>query len=430
MRTIILIISLLITQFAIAIPTIQHWQTSNGTKVYFVPAPNLPMVNIEIVFDAGSARDNDKPGLAKLTNGLLNEGAAGYSADQIAEKFDNLGAEFANSVNRDMAKVTLRSLVEPELLQPALEMLALVLTKPDFAPKSLERVRQQMLTALKYKQQSPSDIAEKEFYSAVFGEHPYANLPSGNIDSVTVLTREDLQKFHQQYYVANNALISIVGALDRKAAENLANTIAKLPNGSIPASIPEVALLTKAKTIHIEHPATQTKVLIGQPGLKRGDADYFALYVGNYILGGGGLISRLSEEVREKRGLAYSAYSYFMPQRVLGAFIAGLGTRNDQATQAIEIVENTMRDFITNGPTEIELKEAKQGITGRFPLRIKSNKDIVSYLSMLGFYNLPLNYLHNFNANIETVTLPMIKDAFQRRLQVDKLITVTVGGKS
>ncbi len=430
MRTIILIISLLITQFAIAIPTIQHWQTSNGTKVYFVPAPDLPMVNIEIVFDAGSARDNDKPGLAKLTNGLLNEGAAGYSADQIAEEFDNLGAEFANSVNRDMAKVTLRSLVEPELLQPTLEMLALVLTKPDFAAKSLERVRQQILTALKYKQQSPSDIAEKEFYSAVFGKHPYANLPSGNIDSVTVLTREDLQKFHQQYYVANNALISIVGALDRKAAENLANTIAKLPNGSIPASIPEVALLTKAKTIHIEHPATQTKVLIGQPGLKRGDADYFALYVGNYILGGGGLISRLSEEVREKRGLAYSAYSYFMPQRVLGAFIAGLGTRNDQATQAIEIVENTMRDFITNGPTETELKEAKQGITGRFPLRIKSNKDIVSYLSMLGFYNLPLDYLHNFNANIEAITLPMITDAFQRRLQVDKLITVTVGGKS
>ncbi len=429
MRIIILITSLLIAQFAIAIPTIQHWQTANGIKVYFVPAPDLPMVNVEVVFDAGSARDGAKSGLAKLVNGLLNEGSAGYSADQIAEKFDNLGAEFTNKVDRDMAKVTLRSLIEPELLQPALEMVALLLTKPDFAPKSLERVRQQLLTSLKYKQQSPRDIADKEFYGAVFGEHPYASSPDGTIDSVIALTREDLQKFHQQYYVANNALISIVGALDRKAAENLANTLAKLPIGTIPAALPEVALLTEAKTIHIEYPATQTKVLIGQPGLQRGDADYFALYMGNYILGGGGLVSRLSEEVREKRGLAYSAYSYFMPQRVLGAFIAGLGTRNDQTAQAIQIVQTTMRDFIINGPTETELKEAKQGITGRFPLRIKSNKSIVGYLSMLGFYNLPLDYLHTFNANIEAVTLPMIKDAFQRRLQVDKLVTVTVGGK-
>ncbi|MBE9561343.1 MAG: insulinase family protein, partial [Proteobacteria bacterium] len=279
------------------------------------------------------------------------------------------------------------------------------------------------------KQQSPSDIVDKEFYSAVFGQHPYATMPIGTIESVTALTREDLQQFHKQYYIANNMLISIVGDLDKKAAEKLANTIAKLPTGTVPSDIPEVVLLTEAKTVHIKYPATQTKILIGQPGLKRGDKDYFSLYLGNYILGGSGLVSRLSDEVREKRGLAYSAYSYFMPQRVLGAFIAGLGTRNDQVTEAIKIVQKTMRDFIKNGPTETELKEAKQGITGRFPLRIKSNKNIVGYLSMLGFYNLPLDYLHNFNANIEAITLPMIKDAFQRRLNVDKLVTVTVGGE-
>ncbi|MDM8567197.1 pitrilysin family protein [Candidatus Halobeggiatoa sp. HSG11] len=429
MKIVILTIGLLMAQFVLAIPTIQHWQTANGTKVYFVPAPDLPMVNIEVVFDAGSARDGSKPGLAKLTNGLFNEGAGGYSADQIAEKFDNLGAEFSNSVSRDMAKVKLRSLTEPKLLQPALEMLALLLTKPDFESKSLERVRQQMLTSLKYKQQSPDDIVDKEFYEAVFGKHPYATLPAGTIESVTALTREDLQQFHKQYYIANNALISIVGALDRKAAENLANTIAKLPSGEVPTTIPPVTLLTEAKTVHVKYPATQTKILIGQPGLKRGDKDYFSLYLGNYILGGAGLVSRLSEEVREKRGLAYSAYSYFMPQRVLGAFIAGLGTRNDQAAQAIELVQKTMRDFIKNGPTETELKEAKQGITGRFPLRIKSNRDIVGYLSMLGFYNLSLDYLHTFNANIEAVTLPMIQDAFQRRIDVNKLVTVTVGGE-
>jgi zinc protease len=426
----LLVFSVLFVGTVNAIPDIQHWLTDNGARVYFVEAPELAMVDIEVSFDAGSARDGDKPGIAMLTNGLLNEGADGYSADQIAEHFDNLGAELNHSADRDMATVSLRSLTEAQLLQPALDMLTRVIAKPDFESTSLERIRQQQLTYLKYQQQSPDSIAEKAFYQAIYGEHPYANLPDGTSESVAALTRDQIIAFHSRYYVAKNAQVAIVGALDRKAAEKLANTVvSQLAIGEVAPALPAVSLLSEAKSQHIEHPSTQTHILIGQPGTKRGDPDHFTLYVGNYILGGSGLVSRLGKEVRGKRGLVYSTYSYFVPQKVAGPFILSLETRNEQAEQALQVVQTLLHDFVEKGPSEKELKEAKQGITGKFPLRIKSNSSVIGYLSMLGFYRLPLDYLHTFNNNVEAVTLEMIRDAFKRQLNLDKLVTVTVGGK-
>lgn len=420
----------LLCRTAFAMPPIQHWQTNNGVPVYFVPAPDLPMVDVEVVFDAGSARDGDKPGIAALTNGLLSEGAGGYSADQIAETFDNLGAEIGISAGRDMATVSLRSLTESQLLQPALKMLALLLVQPDFDEAPLERVRQQTLVGLKYQQQSPSAIADETFYRAIYGTHPYATPSDGTPESVVALSRDDIRAFHARYYVAKNAMVAIVGALDRKSAEELTNQlVGELPSGEVPPTLPSVAALSKAQTIHIEHPSTQTHILMGQPGMARGDSDYFSLYVGNYILGGSGLVSLLAEEVREKRGLAYSVYSYFSPWRVAGPFLASLETRNDQTAQALKVMQDVLRDFIEKGPTADQLKTAKLGITGRFPLRIAENSDIIGYLSLIGFYGLPLDYLLNFNKNVEAVTLEMIKDAFKRRLHLDKFVTVTVGEK-
>ncbi|HEW98148.1 MAG: insulinase family protein [Candidatus Parabeggiatoa sp. nov. 3] len=409
-------------------PTIQHWQTDSGTRVYFVPAPDLPMVDIEIVFDAGSARDGKQSGLAMLTNDLLSEGAAGHSADEIAEHFDNLGAELSNSVDSDMASVSLRSLSEPALLQPAVNMLALLLAKPDFEATAFERLRQQTLIGLKYQEQQPSSLARKAFYQSAFGKHPYASLSDGTAKTVSALTRDDLKAFHGRYYVAKNALISIVGALERTAAETLAKTIIEqLSPGETPLALPPVIELEQALTQHIEHPSTQTHILIGQPGVARGDPDYFNLYVGNYILGGSGLVSRLSERIREQRGLAYSTYSYFSPRRVAGPFIASVKTRQDQATEAMTLLKQTLAEFIKQGPSAAELKKAKQGITGSFPLRIKSNSNIIGYLSMLGYYRLPLDYLHTFNQNVEGVTVDKIRKAFQQRIHPDKLVTITVG---
>jgi len=426
-RIALLLLSL--PQSVFAIPTIQHWETNNGAQVYYVPAPDLPMVDIKIVFDAGSARDGNKSGLATLTNGLLSEGAGGHSADQIAEHFDNLGAEISNSVDRDMATFSLRSLTESELLEPALEMLSVLLANPDFEQIPFERVQQQMLANLQYQQQSPDDIATIAFYKAIYGTHPYANLPSGTTASVVKLTREDIKAFHDRYYVAKNALVAIVGAVDRQAAEALANQLINhLPTGEAASSLPPVASLKLAKRVNINHPSTQTHILMGQPGMARGDIDYFTLYLGNYLLGGSGLVSLLSEEVREKRGLAYSTYSYFSPQRVAGPFITSLKTRNEKVAQALKILESTIRYFIETGPSEAALKKAKQGITGSFPLRIKNNSAIIGYLAVIGFYQLPLDYLNQFNKRIEAVTLEMIKDAFKRRLHPDQFVTISVGG--
>ncbi len=412
-----------------ASPNIQHWETSNGARVFFVAAPELPMVDVQVVFDGGAARDGDKNGVALLTNGLLSEGAADLNADQIAEQFDALGARFGNSSERDMAIVTLRSLSESDVLQPVISLLNKILTKPTFPADAFERERNRMLLAIEQRKQSPGDLAEEAFYHAVFDHHPYANLPEGSESSVKALSVADLKSFYQTYYVAKNAVIAIVGNLDKPQAEQLANAVvAGLPSGQRAPGLPAVHSLDAEKDIHIEHPSTQTHILVGTPGMARGDADYFDLYVGNHILGGNGLVSRLSQEVRENRGLSYSTYSYFLPMRKQGPFILGLQTKNETAQEALKVLKDELRKFVDQGPTAEELEASKKNITGGFPLRISSNSKIVGYVAMIGFYGLPLDYLDQFNAKIEAVTVDSIKSAFQRRVNPDKMATVLVGG--
>jgi zinc protease len=243
------------------------------------------------------------------------------------------------------------------------------------------------------------------------------------------LSREDIQQFHKRYYVASNAVIAIVGAVTRQEAETLAQqVIGKLPAGKEAPPLPAVTSLSASRLEQIGFPSQQTHILIGQPGIKRGDPDYFPLYVGNHILGGGGLVSRLSEEIREKRGLSYSTYSYFSPMRMAGPYILGLQTRNDQTAEAHRLMQKVLSEFVAHGPTAEELDAARKNITGGFPLRIASNSKIASYIAMIGFYGLPLDYLDRFNERVEAVTLEQIRDAFQRRVAPDKMLTVIVGG--
>ena len=407
---------------------IQHWNTTNGARVYFVAAPELPMVDIEVIFDAGAARDGDKPGTALLTNGLLSEGAGKLNANQISERFDELGARFGNQSERDMAILTLRSMSDDKVLTPALDLFTTVLTQPKFPNNAFKRERKRLLVALEQRKQSPGDLAEQAFYKAVYGSHPYSIMPSGNEKSVKSLTIKDLKAFYQRYYVASNIVIAIVGDIDRQKAEQMANTMASpLPKGSPADPLPKVEPLTEAKLIKIQHPSTQTNILMGQPGVKRDDPDYFALYVGNHSLGGSGLVARLSDEIREKRGLAYSIYSYFFPMRELGPFQVGLQTRTNHAQQALKLTVETIKKFVADGPTEQELISSKKNITGGFPLRIASNSSILGYIGMIGFYSLPLDYLDTFNNKVEAVTTAEIRDAFKRRIEPDKMATILVG---
>ena len=412
-----------------AMAPIEHWQTSNGARVYFVPAPELPMIDVQIVFNAGAARDGEQPGLAQLTHTLLDKGAGGLSADEIAQRLEGVGARIGGDSLRDMATLSLRSLNDGKYLQPALDLFATLLADPDFNPADLKRERERMLVALQYAQQKPGEVAERAFYAALYGEHPYASPPDGTVESLNAIDREALQRFHERFYVARNAVVAIVGALDRGAAERLADTLVKqLPAGAPAPALPEVPDLQAAREQRIEHPSSQTHIQVGQPGIHRTDPDYFALYVGNYILGGGGLVSRLSNEIREKRGLAYSAYSYFLPMAKEGPFELGLQTRNDQATEALQVLRDTLEAFVAKGPTAAELDAAKKHITGGHALRIDSNRKILEYLAVIGFYNLPLDYLETFNARIEAVSLEQVRGALQRRIQPDRMLTVLVGG--
>jgi len=423
--------SLLLASPARAIPPIEHWLTDNGLRVYYVHAPELPMVDLNITFAAGSARDDGHSGVAHMTSTLLDTGAAGLSADELSSRIDALGAELGTGSARDMAWVTLRSLSDTEHLQPALAILGDVLGAPDFNKQDFLRERERTLVALRTEKQSPSSVAEHAHYAALYHDHPYALREIGTEAGIKALSLDDIRAFHDRYYVARNAVLAIVGDVDREAAEKLADQLAaRLPKGSRADHLPAVKPLEKASVERIYHPSAQTHVRMGAPGIHRGDPDYFPLYVGNYVLGGSGLVSRLNEEIREKRGLSYSVSSYFNPMEQDGPYLLSLQTRNDQADAALALMRETLQKFVDEGPTEEELVEAKKNITGGFPLLIDSNSKILSYLVMIGFYGLPLDYLDTFNDRVEAVTRAQVIDAFRRRVSPDTMATVIVGGES
>ena len=423
------VLGLIAAGAAKANPKIEHWTTANGARVYFVASPELPIVDIRVVFDAGSARDGAHSGLAQLTNGLLDQGAGDLNADQIAERLDGVGANLDTSSYRDMAIVSLRSLTDPKLLDPALDVMTLVLNKPSFPEDAFKLAQKRTLIALRGQKESPGAIAEKAFFAAIYGDHPYASPPLGTEETVATLTRRDAMDFHRRYYTGRNAVVAIVGAVDRNAAEKLAErVVGKLPSGEAAPPLPSAKPLAAARVEQVPYPSAQTHILMGQPGISRGDPDYFPLVLGNHILGGSGLVSRIAEEVREKRGLAYSAYSYFSPMHVAGPFTAGLQTRNEKADAALKVLRDTLGEFIAKGPTADELSAAKKNITGGFALNLDSNAKIVDNLASIGFYKLPLDYLDTYNQHIEAVTADQIRDAFQRRVHPRDMATVMVGG--
>lgn len=427
----LLITLLSVTSFASAGPDIQHWQTSNGARVFYVHAPELPIIDLQVVFDAGSARDGKKEGLAALTSSLLDEGTGKRNADAVAERFEGVGAQFAASSLRDMAIMSLRTLTEKNALDTSLDMFANIMVKPSFPEKSFERNRKAMLVGLQVARQRPGDIANKTFFRNLYQQHPYAIDGAGTEASLMAMQRKDVVDFHKRYYVANNAVIAIVGAVSKQQAKAVAERITNgLAAGKKAAPLAVVRPIKAAQNIRIDHQSSQTHILVGQPGMHRGDPDYFSLYVGNHILGGSGLVSRLSAEIREKRGLVYSVYSYFTPMREDGPFTMGLQTKNESADEALKILNQSLKQFLAKGPTEEELKSAKQNITGGFALRVDSNKKITQYVAMIGFYGLPLNYLDMFNQQVEAVTVKSIRDAFNRRIKPDQLVTVMVGGKA
>jgi zinc protease len=301
-----------------------------------------------------------------------------------------------------------------------------VLAHPTFPDAVLERERARALAGLSESLTKPAVLAARAFTAAVYAGHPYGI----NFDaaSLAAIRRDDLVAFHTRYYGARNAQVSIVGDLDRATAEKIAIALTRdLPTGGETMTLPKPALPQGSET-RIANPSAQAHILIGQTGMSYNDPDYFPLLVGNHVLGGGGFTSRLMQEVREKRGLVYDIHSYFSPSRVAGPFQIGLQTKGSQSTQALKLVRETLASFIKQGPTEKELQTSRNNIVNGFGLRLDSNAKILSYVALIGFYNLPADWLERYPRQIAAVSREAVRDAFARRIHPDNLVTIIAGG--
>lgn len=409
---------------------IETWQTPQGTKVYYVGVHELPMVDVDVMFNAGSAYDGKSYGLASLTNGMLDEGAGKLNADEIAEQFDETGAVYGINSTRDSALVSLRTLVDDKVFTPSFNLFTTVLSNPTFPEKNFQRLKNQTLQGIKQQEQDPDTVASNTFIKALYQDAPYGHPTIGNANTVSALKTSDVKSFYEKYYVASNAVITIVGDVDRAKAEKIAEDISsKLRKADAAPALTEPTMTQAGNTIAVDFPATQTTIFMGELGINRLDPQYYPLYVGNYVLGGGQLVSRMFSEVREKRGLTYGAQSAFLPLKQTGPFVIRLETRNEKRDEAISVTKNVLKDFVEKGPTQEEILAAKGNIIGGFPLQFDSNSSISSMVGVIAFYSLPLDYLDTYRDNINKVTQDSILKAFQDKVQLNNLITVTVGPK-
>ena len=416
---------------------IQTWRQPSGAQVYLVESHSIPMVDVQVDVDGGSRRDPaGKAGLASVSAGLTSKGILAADGqppldeNQLGEAWADLGAGFGGDASSDRMSFSLRSLTDPALLQRAVTLASRELGDPAFPPDIWNRERQRIEASIREADTKPATVASKAFEKAVYGSHPYGYEPTAaSLDAIGI---DEIRAFYRAHMLPCRAKVSIVGNLDRAQADALVTRLlSRLPptDGTCPAlpPVPDVAPLAAPVVEAIPFESAQAHVLIGQPGFKRSDPDYFPLLVGNYILGGSGLVSRLSTEVREKRGLTYSTYSYFSPGLHAGAFTVGLQTRPDQAAQAIAVAKDVVAKFVAGGPTAAELKSAKDNLVGGFPLRIDSNRKLLDNVANIAWNNLPLDYLDTWTAQVAKVTAEDIRAAMQRKLQPGRMVTVTVG---
>lgn len=406
----------------------EKWLTENGTKVVFYQAMEVPILSINIAFAAGSAYDSTHFGLAALTGRMLAQGSANLDANQIAEQLADTGAQYSNETSRDMAAFSLNTLNNEAALNQAIATFTLMLTKPAFHIDSFNHEKNQQLIALSQSLESPDDVANKAFFNLLYKTHPYGHPINGNNESVKSLSLLQVRDFYKRYYVASNGVLVIVGAINSEKAHALATQITKdLPMGKPADPIEKATPLSNPETANIPFTSSQTVIRLGQIGVSHANPDYMALNVGNYILGGGALVSRLSDEVREKRGLTYDVNSQFIPMPGEGPFIISLSTKTTQAQEALKVTQDTLNAYLSTGPTLEELNGAKQYLTGSFALSLASNSNIANTLLRLTFYNLPDDYLDTYKARVEAISIDDVKQAFDRLIHPDKMVLIQVG---
>ncbi|MCH9643293.1 MAG: insulinase family protein [Gammaproteobacteria bacterium] len=435
MKRFLLLCCMFISLSAIAKPAapvvnIQHWKTNVGTPVYFVQSKQLPMLDINVMFAAGSAYDGAHSGLSAMMANVLGEGTSNKTADQVADGFDRVGALFQTSSDRDKLAIQLRCLTDDKYIHEAVDLFDEVISEPNFSDRVLQRIKNQTVSVIRAGEQDPGTVAAKAFYADVYKGTVYAHPVMGDVKSVEALTAAQLKAFFNQYFIAQNAKLVLVGDISVAQAKQIANKLTdRLRAGHETQPLKTITANYQGQDVHVDFPSQQTAIVVGQRGVLPDNKMRFALTVGNYVLGGMPLSSVLFNQVREKRGLAYYAISRFNMLQFRGPFMVQLKTRANQTQNAIAVVKQVLRNYIKKGPSQQQLQAAKKNLIGGFPLGLDSNSNLLSVVSSIAFYNRPLDYLDNYRARIGAVTVADVRRAFQGSLDPKQMVTVSVGPK-
>ncbi|WP_434803021.1 M16 family metallopeptidase [Neisseria montereyensis] len=413
-----------------AMVNIQRWRTPEGTQVLLVERHENPIVDVQISFKgAGSAfNPKGKNEVAEFTAALLTGGTRELSEEAFQDKINDLAAEINSSSGEEGAGITFRSLSEKATLQPAINLVNQALAQPSFDNAVFERIRKQTITGLQQQETDPNFIAGRELTRLNYNGHPYGRIAEASVENTRLVNLEDIHAFYLSRYAKDNAIVSVVGDINRQETEALVKQVLEgLPEKSVvKGNIPAVSF-RPAEQKNIDFAGEQAQIMMGMPLIKRHDPDYYALVVGNYILGGGGFDSRLMKVLRDRYGYTYGAHSSLSPATEAGPLTIGLATQKNNTAPALEAARKVLADFIANGPTQEELQQAKANIIGSFPLRFDTNAKLLGYLNLIGFHDLPNNYLEAYPKAVQAVTVEDIKSAWQRRVKMNGIHTVVVG---
>ena len=406
---------------------IERILTPRGLEVWHVRDDTLPMVSMEFAFRGGSAQDPaDKSGLATMTAALLDEGAGELDARAFQERLEERAIVLNFNAQRDSMRGSLKSLIEHRA--EAVELLRLALSAPRFDADAIERVRAGMAAGIRRRATNPNEIAGDRWFARAFPNHPYGRPGRGTLASVAVIDAGDLRALHRAQFARSNLKIATIGAIAASEVATLVDkAFADLPETAELAAVPDAAPQGGGERDVFQLDVPQTVITFGGLGLKRADPDFIPAFVLNHILGGGTFSSRLYREVREKRGLAYSVYSYLAPLDRTGLFIGGVSTRNDRAAESLAIILEQIRKLTEEGPTGEELAKAKSYLIGSYPLRFDNSGKIAGQLLEIQLENLGIDYIDRRNGLVEAVTVEDVRRAAARFLADSKLLVTLVG---
>ncbi len=405
---------------------IQNLDLGKDTQVWFVEDHTVPIVSLVASFPAGSAYDPaGKAGVATFASSLIDEGAGNMNSKAFHEALASKAIRFGASIDRDYMTVSIRTLSEN--LPEAMRLMQLALTRPRFDTEAVARVRTQMIQSLEQGESEPPTVARRAFVKAFFNGHPYGHPGSGEIASISAITTDDLRAFARSHWVRGGLKISLAGDITAPAAIKLIGETFKPISPTRPAALPAIGKLGQPGVHVTDMKVPQPTIVFGVPGIMRHDADFIPGYVANYILGGGGFSSRLTDEVRVKRGLTYGIDTQLASYSRAALMQGSVATRADAVNQTIQVVRDTMRDFAANGATQAELADAKTYLTGSFPIAFASNNGIAGQLSAFQRAGLDVGYVTRRNKLIEAVTLDDIKRVAKRLYEPSRL-TIMVAG--